>query len=540
MSPDNAKQLHQQAQQLFQQQKYAESLHILSKLGQEFPNEPNIMYARARCLVALGRLDEARPICESLRDIFGHPRGAELLAHIATQQAAAPSAFDILDSKPKQAPAPVRVQSSGPNKLVIAGAAAAVALAAAGAFYLYSNNSDSANVAEAAPQMQTAALPVPDKPTYHKDVAPILYQNCVVCHRPGEAVPMSLMSYDEARPWAKSIRTMVETRQMPPWHADPLVGKWANDRRMSDRDITTLIRWVDQGTPRGNPEEGPEPPTFTPGWGIGEPDAVFTAATQSLPAELEDEYRYVFVPTGFTKDRWIQAAEVRPGNINVVHHVIVFTADPSKGRNGLGGSLGGFAPGSPPLIMEKGRGMKIPAGTILVLQIHYHKEPGTVETDQTIIGLKFADETVKKELRFGSLGTEKFSIPPHQAYVPVEARLTLDEDITLEQIIPHMHLRGTDMKVTAKYPDGRREDLLFVPKYDFNWQTFYELAEPKALPKGTELYALAHYDNSKNNPFNPDPNSEVRWGEPTTAEMMYAFYTYTVNGEKLKVKDPGE
>jgi hypothetical protein len=147
---------------------------------------------------------------------------------------------------------------------------------------------------------------------------------------------------------------------------------------------------------------------------------------------------------------------------------------------------------------------------------------------------------VKKELRFGSLGTEKFSIPPYEGYVPVEARLTLDQDITLEQIIPHMHLRGTDMKVTAKYPDGRREDLLFVPKYDFNWQTFYELEKPLSLPKGTELYALAHYDNSKANPFNPDPSAEVRFGEPTTAEMMYAFYMYTVDDEKLKVKDPGD
>ncbi len=539
MSPDNAKQLHQQAQQLFQQGKYAESLAVLSKLGQEFPNEPNIMYARARCLVALGRFDEARPICASLKDIFGHPRGAELLQQIDARMATTAQQFDILDSKPRQVPPAARLQRSGPSKLVYIGAAAAAAVAIAGVgYFLYNGRSQEATVAEAAREI--AARPAPDNPTYHKDIAPIFNANCVVCHRPGEAVPMVLTSYEQARPWAKSIRNMVETRAMPPWHADPLVGKFANDRRLSDRDVTTILRWVDQGTPRGNPEEGPEPLTFTAGWKIGEPDVVFTAPTQSLPAELEDEYRYVFVPTGFSKDRWIQAAEIRPGNVDVVHHVIVFTADPSKGRNGLEGSLGGFAPGSPPLIMEHGRGMKISAGEILVLQIHYHKEPGAVETDQTTIGLKFAEETVKKELRFGTVGTERFAIPPHTSYYPVEARLVLDEDIHLEQIVPHMHLRGTDMKVSAKYPDGRREDILFVPKYDFNWQTFYELAEPKPLPKGTELMAYAHYDNSKSNPFNPDPSAEVRFGEPTTAEMMYAFFMYTVDNEKLKVKDPGD
>jgi len=537
MNADNAKKLHADAQQLFQEKKFQESLVLLDQLGEAFPNEPNIMYARARCLVALGRFDEAQPLCAYLRDVLGHRRGAELLEHIAARAAAPAPAFnDLVTPAPRQvAAAPVRAQRGGSNKLALVGAAVAV-LAIAGAgyfFYQQRGGASDSHVAEA------ALLPAPDSPTYTKDVAPILNKNCVVCHRTGEAVPMSLTSYEQARPWAKSIRTMVESRKMPPWHADPSVGEWSNDRRMSDRDITTLVRWVDQGTPRGNPGDEPKPPKFTEGWKIGEPDATFVASMQTLPATLEDEYRYVLVPTGFTEDRWISAAEIRPGNINVVHHVIVFTADTASGKEDLSGSLGGFAPGAPPLMMDKGRAMKIPAGAMLVLQIHYHKEPGKVETDQTTIGVKFADYTVKKEVRFGTIGTEDFVIPPRTADYPVDATFVVKEDIHLEQLVPHMHLRGKDMKVWARFPDGTRKDLLLVPNYDFNWQIFYELAEPLSVPKGTELHAYAHFDNSDGNPFNPDPNSEVRWGEPTTAEMMYAFYMYTVDGEQLKAKDPG-
>lgn len=539
MNSDHAKKTYQEAQGLFQQKKFAEALTLLNGLDAEFPNEPNIMFARARCLVALGQFDEARTICNYLTNVLGQDRGAQLLAQIDAHAAPASpvSAFDIPGSAAKSAAQMRLQQQRGGSKkkvILIGGAALAAVGIAAAAVFFFNGDTEQSKVAA------SIDLPLPDHPTYYKDVAPIFNTNCVVCHRPGEAVPMSLMSYDQVRPWAKSIQKMVDTRQMPPWHADPSIGVWENDRRLSDRDLTTIVRWVDQGVARGNPEEAPPTPKFTEGWKIGEPDEIFTADSQLLPAELEDEYRYVFVPTGFKEDRWISAAEVRPGNIDVVHHVIVFTADPTKGRSGgLGGSLGGFAPGSPPLIMDKGQGMKIEAGAVLVLQIHYHKEPGAMERDQTKVGLKFADQTIKKELRFGTLGTEKFVIPPHRAFHPVQASLVLDEDVHLEQIIPHMHLRGTDMKVWADLPNGRMMDLLSVPNYDFNWQTFYKLAKPVSLPKGTELNAYAHFDNSSDNPFNPDPSAEVRWGEPTTAEMMYAFFMYTVDDEKLKVKDPG-
>ncbi len=532
MNADNAKKKHFEAQRLFQQQKFAEALSLLDDLDRHFPTEQNIMYGRARCLAALGRVDEARPLCAYLKDVLGHGRGAELLAQIDLRTAAAMPALDIPRSIPKHTP-PAQNRKVGRKQLVAISAAFATVGIVAAVFFFSNGDTKNSTVAQA------ALLPPPDNPTFFKDVAPIFNENCVVCHRPGEPVPMALTSYEQARPWAKSIRKMVEARQMPPWHADPAIGQWANDRRLSERDLTTVLRWVDQGTPQGNPEDAPEVPTFTEGWKIGEPDTIFTASAQILPAELEDEYRYVYVPTGFTKDRWISAAEIRPGNIDVVHHVIVFTATTTGGSNGLAGSLGGFAPGSPPLVMDKGRGMKIEAGAVLVLQIHYHKEPGKMERDRTTVGIKFAKDIVKKELRFGSIGTEKFLIPATRADYPVDARLILEENIHLEQIIPHMHLRGKDMKVWAKSPDGSKVELLSVPKYDFNWQTFYKLEKPIALPKGTELHALAHFDNSAGNPFNPNPNVSVRWGEPTTAEMMYSFYMYTVDDENLKVKDPG-
>ena len=336
---------------------------------------------------------------------------------------------------------------------------------------------------------------------------------------------------------------MGEARERPPWHADPAIGGWKNDRRLSDTQVATIVRGRDQGVQRGNPTDLAEPPTFTEGWKIGEPDMVFTMRSdQVLPAELEDEYRYVYIPMGFSQDRWIEAAEVRPGNLDVVHHVIVFTTNPSApGRNGagLGGSLGGYAPGLQPLVTEAGRALKGAAGAGMVLQMHYHKEPGKEERDRTSVGVRFARNPIDKQLRFDSIGTERFSIPAGAPDHVVEASFTLRENIHLEQLIPHMHLRGKDMKVWAKFPNGRSQDLLFVPKYDFNWQTFYELDEPIALPKGTKLYARAHFDNSWNNPFNPDPDVDVGWGLPTTAEMMYTFYIYTVDDEHLDARYPG-
>lgn len=385
-----------------------------------------------------------------------------------------------------------------------------------------------------------------DRPvTFSKHVAPILQRHCQECHRPGEAVPMSLLTFEDARPWAKAIRRMVSSRQMPPWHADPAIGQWRNDRRLNQDEIDTLVTWAKTGARRGDPKDLPPPLQFSQGWKIGEPDVVFTMPTeQVLPPELEDEYRYVVIPTSFDEERWIQAAEVRPGNMDVVHHVITFTASledmASSGPQGaINGSLGGYAPGMQPFVLPEGEGMRLPPGAAIVLQMHYHKETGQEARDRTRVGVRFATHPVKKVMRIAQVGTEDFVIPPGAANVEVNAEDAISEDITIRSFLPHMHLRGRDMKVWAHFPDGSREDILSVPDYDFNWQVFYEFQTPLRVPAGTRFFAQAHYDNSPKNPVNPDPAAEVTYGLPTTAEMMYAFYVYTRDDEDLNAMDPG-
>lgn len=395
--------------------------------------------------------------------------------------------------------------------------------------------------------MGWATMVSAEQVTYTKDVAPIFNKNCVECHRAGEAVPITLTSYKEARPWVKSIKRMVQTRTMPPWHADPKIGHWKNERRLAKKDIDTIVAWANTGAPEGNPADLPPSPEFTKGWKIGEPDLIFTMVRDEiLSAELEDEYRYVMIPTGLKQERWLKAAEVRPGNMDVVHHVITFvtTMEAMGSGEGLGGALssflGGYAPGMQPFVMAEGEGMRLPANSILVLQMHYHKETGEAATDRTSIGIQFADYPVMKEKLIGSVSNERFRIPPGAGNHRVDAAYTVTEDITMQEIMPHMHLRGKDMKVWAKFPDGETRDLLLVPKYDFNWQFFYEFEEPLRLPKGTKLFARAHFDNSKNNPFNPDPAKAVTFGLPTTDEMMFAFYLYTKDAENMNVRDVGD
>lgn len=380
--------------------------------------------------------------------------------------------------------------------------------------------------------------------TYAKDVAPILQKNCQQCHRPGEAAPMPMLTYDEVRPWVKSIRKVVAERTMPPWHADPSIGHWRNERRLADKDIATITQWADAGAPLGDPKDLPPAMTFTEGWNIGTPDMVFPMPKEEvLPPELKDEYRYVMIPTGLTQDRWVKAAEVRPGNLQVVHHVIVFIkaggAAQGKGDGGFSGGLGGYAPGLPALVVPDGQGIFVPAGSALVLQMHYNKEPGTEARDKTTVGIKFCDKPVTKQFRNEAIGDMSFVIPPGAENHESTANFTAEADMIVTSLLPHMHVRGKDMKVWAKFPDGRTQDLLLVPKYDFNWQTAYQFAEPLHAPKGTEFFVKAHFDNSTKNPHNPDPTKEVRWGLPTYAEMMFAFMDYTLADEKLTAVDPG-
>jgi hypothetical protein len=426
------------------------------------------------------------------------------------------------------------------------------------------------------PAEQYAPKPGKDVPTFSKDVAPILYKNCATCHRPGEIAPMPLLSYKDARPYAKAIRDEVGDGTMPPWHADGTHGKFSNDRSLSPADKDVLARWANGGAPEGDPKDLPALPKFTEGWQLGEPDAVLQMPVDyKVPADGFVEYEYFEVPTDFKEDKWVQAVEVRPGARAVVHHVIVTarpgkpeprpggftfargmnvprgqtgaegaakTEDPKHGKGQslfpapqrLGSFIGGFAPGSTAFNYEPGTAMLLRAGSTIVLQMHY--TPAGKETvDRTKVGLFFAKEPPKTELRLGTLLNGALQIPAGEKDYSIAAEMTSLTDVTLRSLMPHTHLRGKSWEYTAIFPDGRSEVILSVSRYDFNWQTEYVFAEPLKLPKGSKIRAVAHYDNSAANKSNPDPKIDVKWGDQTWEEMMFTAFTYSIDGVK-----PGE
>ncbi|HLK62589.1 MAG TPA: hypothetical protein VKU19_04060 [Bryobacteraceae bacterium] len=368
-------------------------------------------------------------------------------------------------------------------------------------------------------------------PTFSKDVAPILFNRCVECHRQGEAAPMAFTNYTEVRPWAKAIKQAVLTRKMPPWLADPHYGTFRNDRRLSDEAIQTITAWVDGGAPEGDAKQTPALPHFETGWRIGKPDAVFDIGTDfDVPAEGVVAYKYFTVPTNFTEDRWVEAAEVRPGQRSVVHHVLAFIKEPGNGssRPGETGSiLVGYAPGENPLQLMPGTAVLVKAGSSLILQVHY-TPTGKALKDRSYIGVRFAKEAPKSRAIRGMAVNPAFRIPPNDGNYEVRSSYTVMQDVTLDSLMPHMHLRGKDFQYTLVYPDGRKDVILSVPNYDFGWQLMYQLQSPLLLPKGTRIDCVAHYDNSPNNKYNPDPSKEVRWGDQTFEEMMIGFFTYTI------------
>ena len=376
-------------------------------------------------------------------------------------------------------------------------------------------------------------------PTFSRDVAPILFRNCVECHRPTAMAPMSLMTYEDARPWARAIKQKVSTRQMPPWGADPTVAKYANDVSLKQAEIDMIAAWVDGGAPEGNRAELPAAPTFAEGWSIGKPDYVFKMQQPfKVPADGTVPYLYVTIPTNLKEDIWIRGVELKPTDRRVVHHIISnllegngtvpdpepkLTRDPA--RKEVGGGLGGLVPGRLYGTFEEGVARKIPAGADIVLQMHY-TTIGQAVTDQTEIGVVLAKEppaTLRAE-GGGAIPNMTFVIPPGDPNYEVSGTFTFDRDTYLSTLYPHMHVRGKDATYTVIYPDGREEVVLRVPRYDFNWQLSYKLAEPKFLPKGSTLKATFHYDNSTANRFNPDPTASVRWGDQTWEEMMLGYY----------------
>jgi hypothetical protein len=338
-----------------------------------------------------------------------------------------------------------------------------------------------------------------------------------------------LRTYEQARRRATAIREAVMDYRMPPWHADPHFGRFANDRSLTASQRATLLAWIDQGTPEGDPAKGPRPRVVSDRWKIDTPDVVFAMSEPyTVPAEGTLAYRHFRMPTQFTEDRWIQAAEALPGNRSVVHHIIVYVDDHDPAKNGhfsLMDKLVIYLPGDFPSVFPAGYGKRIPAGADLVLEVHYTPF-GTPRLDQSSVGLVFAKGPVDHPVLTKGINNLKMVIPAGASNFPVRCSFTIPSAAHLLSLMPHMHLRGTDFVIQATYPDGTSETLLSVPAYDFAWQSVYRLAEPKRMPRGTRIDCLAHYDNSANNPANPDPTVEVRFGENTTDEMMIAYIDF--------------
>jgi hypothetical protein len=370
-------------------------------------------------------------------------------------------------------------------------------------------------------------------PTFARDVAPIFYKSCAECHRPTMFAPMSLMTYDDARPWLRSIKQRVSARTMPPWGSDQPHGVFKNDPRLSDAEVATIVSWIDGGAPKGDAKDMPAAPAFVEGWTIGKPDAVFAMTEDfKIPATGTVDYQYIRIPVNLPEDRWIQAIEIKPGARAQVHHVIAYTqpaGEPIRPGGALGPTnIGGVTPNKPGVVFEPGVARLIRGKQDIILQMHYTTN-GKETTDRTELGLIFAKEPPKRLAAGGMALNPRFVIPAGDGNAEVRAVQNIAQDTLVTNLTPHMHMRGKDMTYIAHYPDGTSETLLSVPRYDFNWQITYQLATPKVLPKGTRVEVIAHYDNSTANKFNPDPTKDVRWGDQTWEEMMIGFWGTVVD-----------
>ncbi|HEY7914908.1 MAG TPA: hypothetical protein VIG62_23565 [Blastocatellia bacterium] len=438
--------------------------------------------------------------------------------------------------------------------------------------------------------------------TFTRDVAPIIFTKCANCHRPGEVAPMPLTSYKEVRPWSKAIREEVIERTMPPWFADPHTSslKFGNDRRLSQKEIETIVAWVDAGAPKGDDRDLPPMPNYTPGWTFGEPDLIVEMPIDfEVPAEGELPMQNFYVPVPFGEERWVEKVELRPGNPAVVHHSIANVVRLPQGtrivngravRDGAASALnsqsaretGGLSEGGAREIAQTqdsftrsgafklvgqapGKGFeKHSPGTAkrilpgMYFQFNMHYQPsGRAERDRSRLGLWFAKKPVTHEVLTKGVTDRIFvggreltetrlvngrevrvrgkipNIPPNVDNWEIAGEVAIKEAITLYAFAPHMHLRGKDIKYTLVWPDGRQQVLLNVPKFDFNWQLHYELAEPLKIPAGSKIVAVAHYDNSVKNRYNPAPDKEVFWSEQSWDEMFIPWFEYTVDSRDL-------
>ena len=369
--------------------------------------------------------------------------------------------------------------------------------------------------------------------SYSETIAPMLKENCVQCHARGGIGPFAMSSYERVRGRADMIREVLLTRRMPPWQADPHFGKFGNDFSISSEQTATLVQWIDAGAARGkgvDPLEGYQPEL--PEWKLGKPDYIVDIPEQSVAAEGIFDYRYVQVDAPNTEDVWLRGTEILPGNTRVLHHIIATTIMPGEDRQRNGKSLTGYAPGMGPDLLPKGTGRLLKAGAKIVFQLHYTAS-GKAEKDRSRLGLYLARELPKQELRSNVLIDYRFKIPAGAGEHVTSKSRKFDKDTLLYTMNPHMHLRGKWMRYSVVYPDGTKEVLLNVPNYRFDWQRNYELAEPKRLPKGTEITVEAAWDNSALNLNNPDPTKDIRWGDQTFDEMFFASYRYTYPGAEL-------
>ena len=405
-------------------------------------------------------------------------------------------------------------------------------------------------------------------PTYAEDVAPILFRSCAGCHRPGGMGPFSVLNYDSTVAYKSEIRDAVRGGVMPPWHATGAHGVFRNDRRLSDQDKQTIVRWVETGAKRGDMKRLPAVPAFSDSWMAGKPDAVVAMREEfSVPASGTVEYQYFQVNTGFTEDRWIQSIEILPGKTEVVHHVLVYAyappvVNPAPAQAGAapatptqpplfirsqneeiedpprrdtlhgpprqrGALVATYVPGTRAIEFPEGTALRLRAGTVLTLQMHYTAH-GHAMKDRTSIGFRFAKGEPAEEIRASHFLNAKFTIPAGAANVEIPAEIGAGRPVRIWGLMPHTHLRGTGWKYELRQPDGTTEVILDVPKYDFNWQTYYMFAKPLDLAPGSKIISRAWYDNSAKNANNPDATKDVHWGDQTWEEMQYTGFLYSI------------
>jgi hypothetical protein len=401
----------------------------------------------------------------------------------------------------------------------------------------------------------SATAPALEPPTFSDEVVRIMQARCQTCHRPGEHAPFSLLTYRDAYERRDDVRDVITGRVMPPWKPVPGFGDFLEPRRLSDAELTTLLRWLEAGAPEGDRAKLPPPLVFTEGWKLGPPDHVLEMAEPyTVPGRAADVYRCFVIPTHFAEDRWVTRLEYAPGDRKLVHHVLAYIdtgtaaealdrADPGPGYTCFGGpgfaaagGLGGWAPGIQPRTMEDGVGMLLPRGATVVLQLHYNNGAPESRTDRTRLGLHFAKSPIDKRQRGIVVVNRAFTIPAGERRHEVRASWTdvFGRDLHANTISPHMHLLGREMKVTATYPDGTVRPLIHIDDWDFNWQGTYTFARPVPLPKGTRIDMVAVFDNSAENVRQPSrPPRPVSWGEGTTDEMAIVFLGVIVDNERI-------